>query len=319
MFRLFVTDIELDSKKMARLFIVSIVLCILTCITALGIGGFSYYRYEKSIEINITLEKGLTRALDERAQLMRDKEELQLKIDKLDSDKIELKKEISKLDSDKSKIQKERDELNKKIKTIESSKKEVTKPTTNKTTVKKEKPKTVSNLTPIKHHYNIERFKYAYDLDITKKHDQYMRYSMDKSHVEEALKVLKNNNIKFDPHVLFAIYAFESKFNHNLRTGSGSGYGQLIYTTGKWRYETVLKKGTYKRDMALDPIINIQITADYFADIVRERKGDLYESLRRYNGNAIGDLYMRKISQTLVKYTGKDLEYYNLQSKKLYK
>lgn len=134
---------------------------------------------------------------------------------------------------------------------------------------------------------------------------------MDKIHVAYLLNVIDESNTYMDPHLMLALYDLESGYNQNANTRSGAGYGQLIYSTGKWWYEDKLKLGKYKREYALNPQLNIEITSQYLMYLIKMNNGNLYKALRAYNGNAIGDRYIDLIDKRLKEYTGRGLAYYN--------
>lgn len=159
----------------------------------------------------------------------------------------------------------------------------------------------------------ITEYWYAYDRTKIKR-----KHYMAESHIKHLLTILDKAKYKVDPHIMLTIYELESNFQYNIKTKGGSGYGQLIYSTGKWRYERVLKLGTYKREYALDPYINITITADYFVWLIGKYKGDITKAMKEYSGNAIGSRYQELIDKRLIKNTGKGLDYYNKISKLKY-
>lgn len=103
--------------------------------------------------------------------------------------------------------------------------------------------------------------------------------------LKTGVDIMEENNI--DPNILFGIIMTESKGNEDAKnaTSTASGYGQILQSTGKSVYERYMNNGsgTFDPEMLFDGVTNIEISANYIAQLV-ENSGTLTQALYKYRG-----------------------------------
>ena len=67
-------------------------------------------------------------------------------------------------------------------------------------------------------------------------------------------------------------------------SSSASGYGQLLYTTGKYAWETLLGESNYTHDLALDGDNNMRMMVATIDHLYKYHNKDAYRMLQSYTG-----------------------------------
>lgn len=126
----------------------------------------------------------------------------------------------------------------------------------------------------------------------------------------------------YDPDLLFGIIMVESNGNPlaQNKVSSAKGYGQLLASTGKYVYESLLGhgKGTYNHlSLSLNGDLNIEMTANLIDYLYKLHNGNLYKAIKNYCGqNDAGTrAYINKINKHISE-AGKNVYTMNVSIKK---
>ncbi len=95
----------------------------------------------------------------------------------------------------------------------------------------------------------------------------------------------------YSPEVVYLTLALVMTESHGIANAknpesSASGLGQLIYSTAKFSYEDLLGfgSGTYKKEYAYDPELNLRMTLAYVNYLSKQKKGDPIGVVDAYRG-----------------------------------
>lgn len=114
--------------------------------------------------------------------------------------------------------------------------------------------------------------------------------------LKTGVDIMESNNI--DPDLLFAIIMTESHGTEKAKNAASTatGYGQVLYGTGRSVYERYMGNGTgtFENAMLLDGMTNIQITANYL-DLLVKDSSSIHEALVKYRGSPDDGVWMSSV------------------------
>lgn len=103
-----------------------------------------------------------------------------------------------------------------------------------------------------------------------------------------------------NPQWMWAIYDLETGMDPRLDNSGGSGargLGQVMPSTGKSIWETILNNGTYTHNMAYDPFVNAEITITHIGRNLAI--GSMSNAIQLYSGGGGSSYYNTVISKGL--------------------